>query len=912
MCGYQYSRLNVMNWVMAARHQEVDNMERQRGRSQQQSDGTPKRGIHFSLQFTGASLFSTFVWVVLAAAPGNGNGTVSIAFSDAGVNRPDLSFTPAMAGAGDWLFQSQLLFQTGRSQEAVTLLKAALQKYRGESDRLHEAITLSNLALIYHQLGQWQEADQHLRESLRVLEGQRNQEAMQVLAQTLEIQGSLQLERGQTEQALTTWQQAEQVYRQQNQPDGLVRTQLHQAQALQIAGFYRRSLTLLKALNQTLDAQPVSRRTQAVALRLLGDGLQLVGDLAESEQMLQRSLAIARRLQSPDLIGGTLVSLGNTAKAQQRNGAAIAYYQEAAAIAPTILLKVQAQTRMLDLWMKDGQAQGMQSLLSQLQQDIGSLPPSQAGIYARIRYAQSLLMGTGYSGKGIAQILAVAIQQARALGDPRAESYGLGTLGNLYERAGQWTEARAMTHQALTLAQAIAAPDIAYRWHWQQGRLLRQQGQIAPAIAAYDAAIKELQVLRSDLVAVNRDVQFSFKESVEPVYRESVELLLRSPQGKPNQQLLDKARQQIEALQLAELDNFFQEACLTGKSVSLDQVVDQENPTTAIVYPILLQNQLQVIVKIPRQPLRVHTINQSRTKIEQVVTQLQRSLIEPDATETVKILSQQVYSWLIQPIEADLRQSGVNTLVFVLDGPLRGIPMAALYDGQQYLVEKYAVALSLGLQLLPPKPLLEEKSRVLAAGLVQPPLNFNRFPPLPEIQSEFNSIAQAGFSSQQLLNQSFTRKSLEQTIDGNSFNIVHLATHGQFSSEARNTFILAADGPIYVTQLDSLLRSRGQTQSDVIELLVLSACQTAAGDSRATLGLAGIAVRAGARSTLASLWHISDRSTAALIGEFYRQLATGQVTKAEALRRAQVSLLKNPNFRRPGYWAPYVLVGNWL
>ena len=238
--------------------------------------------------------------------------------------------------------------------------------------------------------------------------------------------------------------------------------------------------------------------------------------------------------------------------------------------------------------------------------------------------------------------------------------------------------------------------------------------------------------------------------------------------------------------------------------------------------------------------------------------------------------------------------------------------MAALYDGQQYLIEKYGVALSLGLQLLPSKPLVEKKSRVLAAGLVQPPVNFTRFPPLPDIQSEFNFIAQAGFSSQQLLNQAFTRKSLEQTIDAKPFNIVHLATHGQFSSQARDTFILAADGPINVTQLDSLLRSRGQDQNEAIELLVLSACQTAVGDSRATLGLAGVAVRAGARSTLASLWHISDRSTAFLIKEFYRQLATGKVTKAEALRQAQLTLLKNPNFKRPGYWAPYVLVGNWL
>jgi len=113
--------------------------------------------------------------------------------------------------------------------------------------------------------------------------------------------------------------------------------------------------------------------------------------------------------------------------------------------------------------------------------------------------------------------------------------------------------------------------------------------------------------------------------------------------------------------------------------------------------------------------------------------------------------------------------------------------------------------------------------------------------------------------------------------------------------------------------MDYLLRSRDQRRAEAIELLVLSACQTATGDNRAALGLAGVAVRAGARSTLASLWRINDRSTAIFIGEFYRELAHSKVTKAEALRRAQVALFKNyPNYSRPGYWAPFVLVGNWL
>jgi CHAT domain-containing protein len=175
---------------------------------------------------------------------------------------------------------------------------------------------------------------------------------------------------------------------------------------------------------------------------------------------------------------------------------------------------------------------------------------------------------------------------------------------------------------------------------------------------------------------------------------------------------------------------------------------------------------------------------------------------------------------------------------------------------------------------------------------------------LKEIQTELKSRI--------LLNQGFTSTTLQNQIDAQPFPIVHLATHGQFSSNANETFVLAWDKPIEVNELSALLRKRDEVREDAIELLVLSACETAAGDKRAALGLAGVAVQAGARSTLASLWTLDDESGAQFIGQFYRTLSSSNVSKAEALRQAQLSLLRDPNFRHPRYWAPYVLLGNWL
>ena len=163
-----------------------------------------------------------------------------------------------------------------------------------------------------------------------------------------------------------------------------------------------------------------------------------------------------------------------------------------------------------------------------------------------------------------------------------------------------------------------------------------------------------------------------------------------------------------------------------------------------------------------------------------------------------------------------------------------------------------------------------------------------------------------------LLDQAFTRDSLKEQLQSSSFPIVHIATHGQFSSIAEDTFILSWDNRINVTELDQALQTNSLQGDTAIELLVLSACETAKGDKQAALGLAGTAVKAGARSTLATLWSVNDEATAKLIGHFYEALTDTDFTRAEALRQAQLKLLQDSQYRHPIYWAPYILLGNWL
>lgn len=818
--------------------------------------------------------------------------------------------------------QGREFYETGQFAQALKVWQQSLQTYQAQQDIANQAMVLSNLSLAYQQLGQWDEAKNAIATSLKLIQTDSNAKNLSILAQALNTQGSLQLALGQPQQALNTWQQATTIYTQAKDEIGIARSLINQAQALQSLGLYRRALVTLTSVNQKLQKQPDSQLKMA-SLRSLGNALRVVGDLEQSQMVLQQSLALAQKLNSTADISAALFSLGNTARAQQDTPAALNYYRQATT-ASTGIAKTQAQLNQLSLLVETNQLSVAQTLLPQIQTQIASLPLSSKAIYAQIDFAQSL---QDMSKKGgitpslpeIAQLSAIAVKQAQKLGDKRAEAYALNNLGGLYAQTQQWQNAQQLTEKSLLIAQAINAPDIAYRSSWQLGRILKAQGNTTGAIATYTESVNTLKSLRNDLVAINPDVQFSFREEVEPIYRELVDLLLSNKNSTVSQQNLLQARNVIESLQLAELDNFFREACIEANTVLIDSIADKDNSHAAIIYPIILRDRLDVIVKLPQQPLRHYTTARSQSQVEQTLETLRYKLIEPDRVKDVKALSEQVYSWLVRPIEADLAKSKVKTLVFVLDGSLRNIPMAVLHDGNQYLIEKYAVALNPGLQLLAPQPLANKKLTALTAGLSVPPTG-SPYPPLPAVKSEFELIKQAGVSTNLLLDQKFTSKALATKIESSAFNIVHLATHGQFSSQAKDTFILAADGPINVNQLDSILRDayNGQSQrpqngQDAIALLVLSACETAAGDKRAALGLAGVAIQAGARSTLASLWQIDDEGTAIFIGEFYRELAKPGVTKAEALRRAQVTFLKQyPNYNRPSYWAAYVLVGNWL
>ena len=441
--------------------------------------------------------------------------------------------------------------------------------------------------------------------------------------------------------------------------------------------------------------------------------------------------------------------------------------------------------------------------------------------------------------------------------------------------------------------------------------------ELQAATQAYDGAFKTLQTLRSDLITANPDLRFSFRESVEPVYRQFVDLLLTpsltaSKAASPiSQENLSKARDVMEALQVAELENFFQAACIES-TLKIDQVVSNEDPTAAVFYPIILSDRLEVILKLPQEPDLIHyTTFVDKAEVEQELRQLRANLERLPAIAAARQGGQRVYDWLIRPVEAQLEAEQIKTLIFVLEGAMRSVPMPALYDGEQYLVEKYATDLILGLEVRDPEALPSpQQLQVLAASLTNPPPGIGNYFPLANVNAELNQIAETQVPATFIRDEAFTIERFNQVLNQDNYDVVHLATHGQFAASRENTFILAADGKITIAELDQLFRGEQQVSDRPIQILILSACRTATGDDRAVLGIAGTTVRAGARSSIASLWSLDDESSVLFTDTLYQNLGQPGVSRAEALRRAQVELLRQ--YRFPRFWAPYVLVGSWL
>ena len=808
------------------------------------------------------------------------------------------------------LIEAENFYQNERHQNAIESLQTAIKEYRQVKDTFNEINTRRNLALVYQTMGESKKAKKNIQTNLKQINNlEDSQEQQELKASSLEVLKEINLESGQTESAIEVGQEITNIYQKLGDKQKENRSKINVAIALSSLGLYNQAQNNLLEVQQDLEGQPES--IKIVTLSELGKIFIKTGNLSRADESLKQGLELAKKADREPQIATFLISLGDLNQVNKNPTAALNYYQQALAIAREPQIKISARLKQLKLSLDRGLWQ--EELSGKIERDLEKIPVSRTKTYAQINLAEQMIrhfklnkeLKNNLDNKA-EKILNQAITQAKQIEDPRAISYAHGTLAHLYEQQNRYQQAKVFTEIALVEANTLNAAELSYQWQWQLGRIAEELGQRQRAIAAYSQSVNNLQSLRGDLVAISDEVQFTFSESVEPVYRELVDLLLKENDPSPSN--LEQARNVIEQLQLARLNNYFREACLDA----VPQKIDTIDRQASVIYSIILSDRLALILSVPGKGLIYQPSffqEKPTAKIEQIVDNIYSDLdfFDPEISYDRQPY-RELHDLLIAPIAANLQDNEVETLVFVMDGILQRVPVAAIFDGEKYLIEKYNVVLTPGLQLLKSPNLSPERLRTVFAGISEARSGFS---PLPGVKQEAQEIARS-VPTKVLLDRDFTSEQLKTQIGSNPFPIVHLATHGEFSSRAEDTFLLAWDRKINVKELDRLLGVRNRLRENPIELLILSACETAEGDNRAALGIAGVALRSGARSTIASLWAVQDDSTTLLMERLYSQLNQPGINKARALRNAQLSLLKDSEFVEPYYWAAFALIGNWL
>ena len=676
----------------------------------------------------------------------------------------------------------------------------------------------------------------------------------------------------------------------------------------------RAQLQAALALNESSAPDPA----RSAALEIALGGVALAQGRAEDAQArLEAGARGADEAGRNDLAAAALMDLGTLLALQGQGEEALERYRQSEQSAQAAGDDLAAAKALANAARVDANdPERSRSLLERGQTLAQKLPGSAVKANLLIGLAQrEIALAAEWPGAqaalraNAANLLLEALAAADAVGDPRTASYALGFLGGVYEEAGRPGEALAMTRRAAMRAARGDAPEALYRWQAQSGRLLAAEGKITEATTAYQHAVDHLQSLRHRQAWGGDLGVSSFETAILPVYYALVDLLLRQaasePVGDARQALLRRARDTVEELRAAELRDYFQDDCVDAQRAKL-AALESVSASALVIYPVPLSDRLVILVGLPSGRLEQYSVPVGRTEVEREAHSLRRRLQER-TNRRYLAHARTLYDWLLRPLEHRLDSGEFETLVFVPDGALLTIPMATLHDGEKFLIERFALALTPGMELTDPRAMDPDNLRALLAGMSE---GSEGFSPLPNVVAEIDAI-RAMTPSDVLLNADFRRETLHRELSGEPFGLVHLATHAQFSGTAGGAFLQAWDGPIGINELAAdieLFRFRDAP----LELLTLSACETAQGDDRAALGLSGIAIQSGARSAVGTLWSVNDPAAASLINAFYHAMLVGGESRAQALRGAQQELLAQRQYRHPVYWAPFILIGSWL
>ena len=829
-----------------------------------------------------------------------------------------LSYFPSMAtqvipahSANQLVQQGVNHYQEGEILTAIEMWQKALEKTEQPQ---HQAIIWENLARAYGQIGQNQAAINHWNDVIAYYQQENN---LQKVGRLLTEQAQNHSNIGQSRQGIQLLcgtnilkedgcQPGTAVYLAQVTGDNEGETAAlgSLGEAYRQRGKYQEGITFLRA------AETKSLPNQRPAL------LNSLGNTYVGQGNLESSRAESARKRGAENKASEFKkdSDDHYEDAEDKFGEALAFAQKS----NNQWLQLKILLNLTSLYFETEEPAKAEQHWRQAYTLLEKLPNSQNKVYAIIdlvNFGNSVQAGEQGAGSREREsrecldlgpemfsqaetLLNQAISIAKSIQDDRSLSFALGKLGHLYECQKDYTQALAVTQQARLAAKQNR--DSLYLWDWQAARIYLQQGKENEALKAYEKAIATLEKIRNDILTANRDLQFDFRDNINPIYRELAELNLQ--RGK-----VGSALETIDSLKLAEILNYFGNDCeLT--LISEERVDELVGPNTAVFSSLIFENRTAIVLSLRTDEPKIHWLEVDNNQLRAEINDFRRGL-ENFSDKTYDLQrSQKLYDWLIRPFEQDLQRGEIKTLVFIQDGILRSVPMAALHDGEKYLVETYSLATTPSLRLTKLDQQLERKALILASTK-KSTVEGEFFTLLPNVGKEIRAVKAKVTSNKLLLNEKFTKAALRKDLEEDFYPILHIATHAKFGTIPEDTFLVIGNNEkLDLVELEKMLR-KFSSSAKPLELLALTACETAVGDDRSTLGLGGIAVQSGVRSALASLWSIPDAPTVDVVRSFYENLAQGK-TKAEALQNAQIQMIEQKH--HPASWAAFILIGNWL
>lgn len=805
----------------------------------------------------------------------------------------------------------------GQYSQALKFYQQALAIRKEISDRIGEGVALSNIGAVYWSLGQYTKALEFYQQSLAIAKeiGDRPGEG-----NILSSIGGVYSSWGQYARALDFYQQSLAIVKEIGDQAGEGRT-------LNSIGGINYSLgQYAEALKVYQQALAIHREIRDKAgegstLNNIGLAYNLLGQYAEALAVYQQALAIRRDIGDKAGEASTLNNIALIYDFQKRHRQALVVFGQALAIRREIGDKagegtslnniggvhkklseysqaLESYQQALGIFQEIGNRPGERSALS----NIGSLLEQQHQTeLAIIFYKQSV------------NVTEAIRRDLQALSSKQQQSYTT-TVADTYRRLADLLLKQNRILEAQQVLDLLKIQELDDYLRNVRGKNDRSLGiELRPQ----EQRILENYTVRQD-EAIKLGKELAQLRRIPPTDRTPAQTQRIAELEQIQQQMRQKFNDFIRSPEIVAL---VQQLNRTTGSQNLDlpnlnrlqRQLQQVKQNAVVLYPLILEDRLELVLVTPYSPPIRRTVPVKRENLNQAIVEFRRAITnQVGSADRVNKPAQQLYNLLIKPIENDLIQTNAQTIVYAPDGQLRYIPLGALYDGKQWLVQRFSINNITAASLIDLNP--QHRSvfpRVLAAAFSEGSLEFQvgkqrfAFAGLRFAGREVENIAALIPNTRKLLNRAFSREATVPQL--NDYTIVHFATHANFvPGQPDESFILFGNGD------RATLRDIETWNLTQVDLVVLSACETGVGgilgNGEEILGLGYQMQLAGALATIASLWVVDDEGTEVLMNAFYKALRQGN-TKAEALRQAQITLL-NSEYNAPYYWAPFILIGN--